>query len=391
MIKDFLWWVLKENVLINYIYREFLCFIFTCNKQRVIDKGSPVIDKSYILKTYRNEQPILALKGNSSGTTNTPLTVYRSIKSILLEEYIIKSYLKSLGVPISPRIAIFRGDDIQISRNVFWEKMPFTRRLIFSSYHLSESTASSYLKELEAYKPNIIMAYPSSITLLSKYAKKLNWQANWPVNVFTSSETFSLDNQEIVRSVFGNTCDHYGQAERVAALQQCIQGNYHVREDYSFVEFISDEHGIKIIGSNYHNKAMPLVRYDTHDYVKGLNQEGNCPCGNSSPYVKCIIGRDDDYVILSNGQQVGRLDVVFKGISGLIECQLEQVLLTKLIVRYVPDLNTSIASLEEAIEAGLKCRLGTGINISFEQVSKVPRTKAGKFKSVIRSQGIKSV
>ena len=80
--------------------------------------------------------------------------------------------------------------------------------------------------------------------------------------------------------MFGNVFDHYGQAEWVAVLQQCKRGIYHVREDYSLVEFIPDEYGIKIIETNYHNTAMPLKRYDMHDYVEGINQGGLCFCGN---------------------------------------------------------------------------------------------------------------
>ena len=388
MLKDFLWWLLKENLVINYIYVNILPKMFTVPNKPIV-LTCPIQDKDSLLNKKRKSSYLFSIKGFTSGTTNKPMTVYRSFKSVLLEEYIIKSYLKTIGLPLKPKIAVFRGDNVEASNNVYWKKMPFTNRLILSSYHLSESTASSYLKKLEEYRPNIIMAYPSSITLLAKYAKKLNWQPNWELKgVFTSSETFSLDNQEIVRSVFGDVFDHYGQAERVAALQQCIKGNYHVREDYSFVEFFTDEHGTKIIGTNFHNKAMPLERYDTHDYVEGLNQEGFCLCGNTTPFVKRILGRDDDYLVLADGRQVGRLDVVFKGIEGLVECQLEQTLISNLVVRYVPELTSDINKLEHSIEENLRKRLGNGININFERVLEVPRTKAGKFRSVIRSKEI---
>ena len=38
-----------------------------------------------------------------------------------------------------------------------------------------------------------------------------------------------------------------------------------------------------------------------------------------SPFVKRILGRDDDYIVLRDGHQIGRLDVVFKGIEDLVE------------------------------------------------------------------------
>lgn len=152
-----------------------------------------------------------------------------------------------------------------------------------SSFHLSQDAIPLYLAELERFKPDIIMAYPSSITLIAKEAKRLGWSPNWELSgIFTSSETFNLAEQDLVRSVFGDVYDHYGQAERVAVLQQCKLGNYHVRNDYSAVEFIEDECGIKIVGSNVHNKAMPLHRYDTGDYVEGYEPLKPCGCGNKN-------------------------------------------------------------------------------------------------------------
>ncbi|GAA0810220.1 hypothetical protein GCM10009111_00760 [Colwellia asteriadis] len=389
MVKDFFWWLFKENIVINLIYREFFTLFFSKKQAQYNLEQDDVISKEYIIEHYKNKQPRWAIKGYSSGTTNTPLTVYRSIPSIFLEEYIVKSYLKYIGVPLRPNIVILRGDNIKTTAQKFWIKMPFSQRLIMSSYHISEQTALAYFKALEQYKPHIIFAYPSSITLLAKYAQKLNWKPSWNLSgVLTSSENFSATNQKIVRTIFGQVYDHYGQAERVAVLQQCKQGNYHVRNDYSYVEFLVDEHGTKIVGTNLHNKSMPLKRYDTHDYIEGLNSEGSCICGNKSDYVKRILGRDDDYIILNDGRQIGRLDTAFKGVNGLIECQLEQTRLTELIVRYVPTLNANTSNLQLTIKQNLTQKLGNDINILFEQVNEVPRTKAGKFKSVIRSKAV---
>ncbi|MGF1765613.1 hypothetical protein [Aliivibrio kagoshimensis] len=391
-MKYFLWWLLKENVFVNYLYRNIFNRYFTPKPHNDSSSlQSDIIDKEWVLNN-NFKKPIWAIKGYTSGTTNQPLTVYRSLSSILLEEYLVKSYFKLMGAPLRPRIAIIRGDSICLSTQTeapFWVKKPFTGRLVMSSFHISERTALAYFSALEEYKPHIILAYPSSIVLLSKLAKKLNWSPNWDLKgVLTSSEQFSSDNQKISRSVFGHIYDHYGQAERVAALQQCNAGHYHVREDYSNVEFIQDEHGIKIVGSNLHNRAMPLKRYDTNDYVEGLCIDTPCQCGDSSPYVTKILGRDDDYVLLPDGRHIGRLDVAFKGITGLIECQIEQASLQLIIIRYVPESGSDRVMTQEAIEANLRQLLGDDLTFTFKVVERVPRTKAGKFRSVIRNKDI---
>jgi phenylacetate-CoA ligase len=387
VLKDFLWWILKDNYLTNYFYIKVFPLFFKSRVDDLALENSPVINKDVARGLYKTSKTKFALKGYTSGTTNSPFTVFRSIKSVLLEEYIIKSYLFDSGVPIKAKIAVLRGD--RLSGTKIMVKMPFTDRVIFSSYQISEQTAQQYFNALETYKPDVVMAFPSSVVILAKYARKFNWKPNWPlVGVFTSSETFTKDNQEIVKSVFGNVFDHYGQAERVAALQLCSEGNYHTRDDYSHIEFITTEHGISIVGSNYHNKAMPLLRYDTQDLVEGLNSDGHCKCGNTSTYVTRILGRNDDYILLPNGGQVGRLGVVFKDIQNLIECQLEQVLIDKLIIRYVIKVGTSSSELENVIRKGLEERLGKDINFFFEKLTGIPRTKAGKFQTVIRNKDI---
>jgi len=369
-----------------------MVFVFPIKRDIKPNTSLPLMSKEDIL---RRKKPFLAVKGYTSGTTNKPLTVYRSIKSILLEEYVIKSYWKKISIPLRPRIVVLRGDhvcDASNNQGPFWKKMPFSGRLMMSSFHISEVTFNSYLAAIEEYKPHVIMAYPSSILMLAKYAKKINWQPDWNLKaVFTSSELFKKDDLEIVSSVFGKVCDHYGQGERVAALQQCLTGNYHVRQDYSFVEFIEDKNGTKIVGSNFHNKAMPLIRYDTGDYVEGYHYETCCDCGDTSPYVRKIIGRDEDFILLPDGRQIRLLNVAFKGVIGLVECQLEQPSLNQLIVRYVPEYHFDIKPLEKTIESNLRKLLGDTLDFSFEKIDKIPRTKAGKFRSVIRDRTLDNV
>ncbi|ALZ77061.1 phenylacetate--CoA ligase family protein [Rheinheimera sp. F8] len=384
-VKDFLWLLFKENLLINWVYRHLLGSVFPVLQQQV-----PACDLSNkdTYKTTKLKKPMFSVTGYTSGTTNQPMTVYRSVKSILLEEYMVKTFLALHRVQLKAKIAVLRGDMIKASTDntpPFWRFAPFTGRVFFSSFHLSPENVPAYLQQLSKEKPDIIMAYPSSITFLAKQAKLLGWVPDWPFSgVFTSSETFTPENQQICREVFGKVFDHYGQAERVAALQQCAFGHYHVREDYSVVEFVDDEHGTKIVGTNAHNSAMPLRRYDTGDYVEGLNKLGNCPCGNHSPYVTRILGRDDDYLILTDGRHIGRMDVAFKGVEGLLECQLVQTDGKTLEVHFVTQPGYSNSQLEQDLAAVLQQRLGDNLQLKFIQQLSIARTKAGKFRSVIR-------
>lgn len=386
ILKDFFWFLLKDNLIINWFYINCLKNVFKQSHQDVKPAGD--LTTKAMVRDSAVKKPMFALTGYTSGTTNQPLTVYRSLTSVLLEEYMFKTFLLKNGVPLNPSVAVLRGDMIKASDDnlpPFWKKLPFTGRTFFSSFHLSAANVAAYLAHLDRVQPSIIMAYPSSITFLAKQAKTLGWKPSWEFyGVFTSSETFSADNQQLCREIFGKVFDHYGQAERVAALQQCRFGHYHVRDDYSYVEFVEDSVGTKIVGTNYHNSAMTLHRYDTGDYIEGLNETGDCPCGDKSRYVQRILGRDDDYVVLPDGRHIGRLDVAFKGIDGLLECQLIQTSSETLEIHYVPLSGSDHSMLEAQLTKALRERLGAEIQFVFVLQESIPRTKAGKFRSVVR-------
>ena len=68
-------------------------------------------------------------------------------------------------------------------------------------------------------------------------------------------------------------CDSYGQDEHIALITQCPEaGEYHIAMEYGIVEIIKEdgspakpgEEG-RIVGTGLHNKAFPLIRYDTMD------------------------------------------------------------------------------------------------------------------------------
>ena len=310
------WFILKDNPIINLWIKyctdfekldrkkldSFMRFSsknkFYTDKPEFINKEDIRSGYEVLTKNYKYPCSI----GFSSGTTNTPLKIKRSLKSIIYDEACLKKHWYEHGAPLMPKTARLRGDPVSkenVGRNVFWKDMKLTRRLIMSSFHLSPKNIKYYLKKLDVNKPDIILAYPSAITIFSKLAKDIGWKphANF-IGVFTSGESFLKEDRAIVKEVFGKVFDHYGQAERVARLQQCQYGKYHLKQGYSFVEFSPEGGKYEIIGTSYDNKAMPLVKYRTGDFVKELPSKELCRCGLISQYVDEIEGREGGFLFL---------------------------------------------------------------------------------------------
>lgn len=382
MFKDFFEFLMRGNVISNFILLKFGHLLISKSKIHNLEEY-PITNKS----NYRSFTPktFFYIKGYSSGTTNEPLTIYRSIRSILLEEYFVKSYRFSKTKVYSPKIAVLRGEYVlneKVKEPPFWITKPFTRNLILSSIHLSDKNIIYYLKKLEDYKPDIIHAYPNTILLVAKKALQLGWKLNWKLKgVFTGSETFKKSDKLIVKKVFKNIFDIYGQAERVAMFFLCKNFNYHIGENYSKVEFIKDKFGYKIIGTNLYNKSMQFIRYDTGDRVSSL-PKNNCKCGVKGRFVESIKGRIDDYLHLPDGRILTRMDVAFKGLTEILEAQIIQKKINLIIINYVLNNNFKKNKTEQKLKKILTKYFGAKVLVKINKVKKILRDKSGKFRSV---------
>ncbi len=404
VLRDLGWFILKDNPVINLWVKYCVNFDkletkkldaflrFSSRNKFYINHRSKFIDKEDIRSGFEDltaSYKCPSTTGFTSGTTNTPLKLKRSLKSIIYDEASLKKHWYEQGAPLMPRIAILRGDIIEkkyIDNSIYWKETKLTRRLSMSSFHLSANTVQCYLKKLECFKPDIILAYPSSIAAFSRLVDKLNWKPSWYMTgVFTSGEHANPADRAITERVFSKVFDHYGAAERVARLQQCKYGNYHIKNGYSKVEFSEVDEKYEIIGTSYHNRAMPLVNYRTGDFINELPCDGQCKCGLNAPYVKSIEGRATGVIVSPSGRSfpfAGLCQIVWQ-VVGLSEAQYVQKSADEILIRYSTLDGCSSSELEEKFHKSVIHNLGSEFKISFEYMSKIPRNKSGKLNSVV--------
>jgi phenylacetate-CoA ligase len=328
------------------------------------------------------------LKGHTSGTSGSPLRLFRSLDSVLLEHSFLWRQFQWAGCRLDDRIAALRGDMVVPASQCkppFWRRNLAERLLVLSSYHLSDKNIPYYLDALSEFRPALIYAYPSAVYLLAEYI--LRKGARYPLEsirgVVTSSETLLAYQQDAIEEGLGcKVFDWYGLAERVAYIGTCSYGSHHVFEDYGVSEFLPvQENRFELVGTGFINHAMPLVRYKTGDIVE-LHENQPCPCGSSFLKVKSIEGRMDDMVRLRNGKTIGRLDLVFKGLAGIREAQIIQTSYDEFRILAVVDGENVGAPLNK-IRDNFLSRLGTEVTVNIEVVASIPRTATGKFKAVI--------
>ncbi len=326
-------------------------------------------------------------KCHTSGTTGTPLTLYRDLRNIGFEYAMLLRQRQWAGLAPDDRYATLKGEMLpsrQVNRGKYWSLNVAENKLIMSSYHLSETTAESYVEALDRFQVKAIDGYPSSIYALAKFMLQRNIKLPLKA-ILTSSETLVAEQKSVIETMFScKVFDYYGMAERIAAIHTCEHGAYHVVPEYSIVEFLrtsnlSNDH-YEIVGTTLTNFAMPLIRYRVGDIAQVSHDK--CACGRNYPVIRGIVGRTDDYVVTPSGKLVGRLDHIFKGARHLIQAQLYQPDRDRIILRVVPDSKFSQRDVDFILEK-LNSRLGESMNFQVENVPFIARTARGKIKSVV--------
>ena len=263
---------------------------------------------------------------HTSGTTGGGLHFVTTKESIQELWAIWWRYRQWHGIKIDTWCGYFGGRTIISPKQIippFWRYNYPGKQIIFSSYHMSKDNLKYYIEELNKAKPLWLHGYPSLLSILASYiietGDKLSYDVKW---ITIGAENLLSYQKKLISDAFGiDPIQHYGLAEAAANISQCEEGNLHVDEDLSAVEFIPNSFGsFKIIGTNFTNLAMPLLRYDTQDLAVPI--KGDCSCGRPGRLVKQIDGRLEDYVILRNGAKIGRLDHIFKDLIMVREAQI---------------------------------------------------------------------
>jgi phenylacetate-CoA ligase len=271
-------------------------------------------------------------------------------------------------------------------RSPFWRVNTPGKQLMFSAYHLKPETAKDYITALKQHRVTWLHGYPSILALLASYILEQKLDLGRTVKIITiGAESLLPQQRQIIESAFNAPVrQHYGQAESVANISECPQGNLHVDEDFSFVEFvpiIGQENSFKIIGTNWTNPAFPLLRYECGD-IATLSPDP-CACGHHGRVVLEIDGRKEDYVLLPNGVAVGRLDHIFKDLVHIREAQIHQQEKGNVTFIVVKGDGYDENEEESRLLAEARKRLGTDLDILIKYVDQIERSRTGKLRFVI--------
>ncbi len=318
---------------------------------------------------------------HTSGTTGAGLRFWASREAIQEQWAVWWRYRGWHGIKRGDWCDYFGGRPIvplTATKPPFFRTNHGGRQRMHSGYHLSVEREADYVGALESGSVTWIHGYPSMVALVAEAVLRARGPGGVGMRrVTVGAERLQPHQQRLVESAFLRPArQHYGLAEAVANISECERGGLHIDSDFAVLEI--GEAGP--LGTNLSNRAFPLIRYAVTDGF--VRRDDLCACGRAGRLVDAIEGRDEDFVVLSTGARVGRLDHVFKDLDFVCEAQIHQGSAGQLTIRWSG--RGESASGSEAIARVAAEYLGDGMRVKVERVAKVPRTASGKLRFVVR-------
>ena len=340
----------------------------------------------------------IAAPAATSGTTGVPLDVWRSFRSVAVEQAAIDLLLARVGVRLrASRVAVLRGDDIKDPGDreaPFWVPAAGGRRLVFSSNHLSAETVSAFAAALTEFEPHVLYAYPTTLESLCRLLRGSGASVSIPICLL-SSELVPDDLWQVASDVLGSRLvDYYGLAERVSFAYAFQAGAYQFLPGYSYNELIpcgsdADADLYELVATGLWNLKMPLVRYRTGDLMR--LRAGSDPIAVAygvEPFLG-VVGRTDDYLVAPDGARLMGIDHIPRGIRNVKRMQVIQERRDAVRVLVVPaDLSAGID--RAAILANAARKLPPTMSVSVEVTSELERPPSGKIPFVVRRADVGS-
>lgn len=327
-------------------------------------------------------EPRRMFKEQTSGTTGTPLKIWRSRATLSTLHAIVDARTRGWdNLPDKARWARLGGQlvtPVKRRRPPFWVWNAAMHQLYLSAYHLAPDLIPHYLDALVRYRIVYLAGYPSAIQALAHEAVRLGRRDLQMAVVHTNAEPVLPEQRAIIAEAFQcPTRESYGMAESVAAGSECPAGRLHQWPEFGHVEIQPDG---EFVCTGLLNPDMPLIRYRVGDRGQPAVDTSPCACGRSLPAMGPIEGRISDVLLTPDGRQAVRMGAVFFDLP-VRQSQIVQEQLSVVRVRVAPD-DTFTKRHERIIAERVRERMGP-VQVIIERVTEVPRTSSGKLQAIV--------
>lgn len=362
------------------------------NKIPVLSKQDIRENLNEIISTKYNIHNLIEYE--TSGSTGQPLPVYVNRDE---DDHRKAKHLRS-NIIVGQRP---RDTYVCVTSPSHYGRVPsiLQKIRVFSREFISVfDDVETQLKKVEAYDPDILAGYSSSLYLLAREAERSNSSSIRPKFLLGGAELCDELTRRFVEKVFHSPfIDQYAIIELEKVAWQCSnRSEYHIDSDSVIVQFIDQdgeevscgERG-EIICTSLFNYAMPFIRYSIGDI--GVPSDDECECGITFPTMKIIEGRADSMLTLPGGVILSprNFAITVNHFEHIYEVDQWRVVQKK-VDYFEIFLKLKDDSMASNIEDLLKSHMHRTLNMSedvitFEVnvVEDMPKDRTGKLRSIV--------
>lgn len=242
----------------------------------------------------------------TSGSTGNPLTLYFSKEDSSITAMGYDVVRLENGFKLFRDVLLStRGNDNSNDKKQWFQHLGIAKKEKFNVFE----SVDNQIQILRKVRPDVIWGYPSAIKLLAKEIQEKSIKDIFPRLIFTASEVLDPETRKFINSVFNvELFDVYGSHETGCMAWECEKhSGYHIKMDTVLMEFVDDdgnsvnagERG-KVVVTNLHSYAMPIIRYEIGDFAIPTYEE--CSCGRGGFLIKTIDGRSKDVLVTRKGK-----------------------------------------------------------------------------------------
>jgi len=351
-------------------------------KDIIRENFSELYDKTLIGKMTRLNQ--------TSGSTGEPLRYYLTLDGLSISWAAGYRAWNWGGYELGDKRVMFGSS---VLKNLSPRKKLryfLERNMPVSSFNLTEDALSDYVSRIKRFNPKFLRGYPSTLYILASYLQRNSIDDISPKSVFTTAETLFPYQRKMIETAFGcPVLDGYGCRDGGANAMQCeVHGGYHICAEQCFLETTDFEGKIntgdrgEIVTTDFHNYAMPFIRYRTGDI--GTLTDEECSCGRKLPLLKSVEGRVISLIYHSNGNLLSGLPLtdVFEHIEEqknktISQYQIIQETKQRILIKIVKGEHYGQEN-SLRIVSEIKKHVGHEMDVRIEFTDDIPLTKAGK-------------
>ncbi len=265
-------------------------------------------------------------------------------------------------------------------------------QLVLNAFAMSPERMDRYLDAIESFRPRSIYGYASSVSLLAAHANARGRRLRLPglKVVCTTGEPLYEHQRKLLTEVFGvPVANEFGSRDIGFTAHEAPTGQMLLMSENIILEVL-DADGNPVapgemgeaVMTGLCSEAQPFIRYRTGDMVR-MSPETDKD-GRGLHVIAEVLGRQTDFLVRGDGTIMHALAGIYvlRAVDGVGEFKLIQHDKLNLEVQVVAN-NRWRAEMVQAIETGLKKRLGQDVHIRVRLLDTIPPEASGKHRYVV--------